>query len=367
MKTYTLFLLSVAAMLLSVSACQKTTAYTVPTSYDFKNVNYDRQEARIKMLKELTDYAKSASNIGVPHVDEAIMLGMYQNIGNYFGETTLNANSIQLKNKTNPSLQNKVEECIHALDSASRCLNVFASIGESGVMVSRNNNKRYLLNGNAIELAEVLEKMLVGACFYYQITTVHLGETKMNTDNKRVVDGRGTNMEHYWDEAFGYLGVPIDFPGNTNSLSFLGTYMNRVNIALGCNTRIMNAYLEGRAAISARDYNTRDAMRAILRSELETLLVATTISYLNEAKDNTGDLATYYHNLSEGYGALLGLKYSMHNTLTTLEIDDLLVTLAGNIDPLEANLYNTTAQDIDNVIDNLADAYSSLTTLKEDL
>ncbi|BDS11769.1 DUF4856 domain-containing protein [Aureispira anguillae] len=361
-------LLFLSMILVSLSACQKmANDYTIPTSYQFENVNYDRQKARIKMLTELTDYAKSAGDYSVPHVSKQIMLDMYRNTNAPFSELDLNTTGVELKNKTNPAIQDEIETYISALDSASRCLNVTASVGLSGIMSSSTTNKGYLLNGNGIELAEIIEQLLVSACFYYQITVVHLGETKMNTDNKRVFSGRGTNMEHYWDEAFGYYNVPTNFPSNNSNLSFLGAYSNKVNAYVGSNSRLMDAYLKGRAAISARDYDTRDEMRQLLRIETEKLLAATAISYLNDAKKNTSDLAIYYHHLTQAYGIISGLKYGMQKTLSNIEINNLLVVLAGSADPLEANLYLTTASDIDDVIDTIANSFSTLTPFKDSL
>ncbi|MEZ5022552.1 MAG: DUF4856 domain-containing protein [Chitinophagales bacterium] len=36
-----------------------------------------------------------------------------------------------------------------------------------------------------------------------------------NVDNTTIEEGDNyTAMEHHWDEAFGYLGVPVDFKSN---------------------------------------------------------------------------------------------------------------------------------------------------------
>ena len=51
----------------------------------------------------------------------------------------------------------------------------------------------------------------MGACFFYQATGVYLEPGRMDVDNEIVTPGRGTDMEHHWDEAFGYFGAARDF------------------------------------------------------------------------------------------------------------------------------------------------------------
>jgi len=60
----------------------------------------------------------------------------------------------------------------------------------------------------------------MGACLYYQATSVYMGASKMDVDNETIVPGEGTAMQHHWDEAFGYFSVPKDFPLNKSGLFF---------------------------------------------------------------------------------------------------------------------------------------------------
>ena len=72
------------------------------------------------------------------------------------------------------------------------------------------------MDANGIEYTQLIEKGLMGAVFYYQITNVYLGDGKMDVDNADQVDPDNgkyyTTMEHHWDEAFGYFSDAVDFP-----------------------------------------------------------------------------------------------------------------------------------------------------------
>lgn len=350
-------------------SCEKKQInYSIPTTYSFENVNYDGQYQRIEMLKEFISYAKSAAtDVGSVSLSEANLLNMYQNLNAPFSNNSLNETSVQLKNKTKPELREDIEACIEALAASSQNINRAASVGFAGIMTDATTGDRYLFNENGVELAEILDKLIVSAVFYYQITVVYLGENKMNTDNKGAVEDRGTNMEHHWDEAFGYFGVSKDFPSNITALDFLGYYSNKTNSVLGYNSRIMNSFLQGRAAISAKDYPTRDLAREDLKTTFEVLMAATSISYLNDAKANTASLPNYYHYLSKAYATIMGLKHGASQTLSDTEIDDLLIKLGGSSDPLQTNFYSIPGQNINLVIDDLGDAFTDLTPIKNSL
>ena len=109
-----------------------------------------------------------------------------------------------------------------------------------------------MIGGDGLDHAQLIEKGLMGACLYYQATSVYFGDDRMNVDNEMVEVGEGTEMEHHWDEAFGYFGVPKDFPTSTDGLFFWGSYSNQRNGILESNQKLMDAFLKGRAAISAK-------------------------------------------------------------------------------------------------------------------
>ncbi len=73
----------------------------------------------------------------------------------------------------------------------------------------------------------------MGAVFFYQATNVYFGSGKMDVDNTTAEDPAAgkyyTEMEHHFDEAFGYFGAPTDFLTNTNNLRFWAKYCDKRN------------------------------------------------------------------------------------------------------------------------------------------
>ena len=369
MKKYITLLIAPLIILLSHSACQKTDGqnYTIPTTYNFDNVNYSGQTQRLEMLEELAVYTKSANTAGSNQLSAIAMINMYTNSNAPFSNSDLNTSPKQLKDKTFVAIQDEFESYMTAQETASLSTNQVAMENQAGIATSNDGSQSFLFNENGLELALIIEKGLASACFYYQSTAVYLGETKMNVDNKAVTAGKGTNMEHHWDEAFGYFGAPIDFPSNINNLEFWAKYSNKVNSILGCNSKIMNALLKGRAAIFAEDYDARDAARETIKVEWEVILAAVAISYLNDAKNNSNDAALCYHYLTEGYAFIMGLKYGASKTIADSDINNILTTLAGSSNPLQANFYSITGQDIDSAINAIANTFTSLEDVKASL
>lgn len=364
-----LFLFSAFAMLVAVTqiACEKAaTSYAIPTTYNFENVNYANQTKRVSMLVELTTYANSANALGAASLSEQKMLDMFCNDNAPFADAYLNGSTSQLKNKTHTSMQTALETYMSALAAVSEHTSQAASDGQAGIIVSTVGDA-YLLNDKGFDLAQIIDKVTAGACFYNQASEVYLGIGKMTVDNKVVIAGKGTTMEHHWDEAFGYFGAPIDFPTNTANLDLWAKYSNKIDVSLDCNKIIMDAFLKGRAAISAHDLDARDAAIVIIRREWERIVAAVAISYMNEAKTNRLDPAIYYHSLSKAYAFILSLKYGGNPTMSNAETDALLVNLAGSSDVLTANLYNTRIANINATINSLANRFPTLEICKNSL
>lgn len=323
--------------------------YDVPATYSFQNVNYSGQTARMAMLSELDAYIKTGNNGAV--LDAQIMKNMYANANAPFADASLNTSGKQLKDKTIATAQSVFEDYFDAVAAASKSKGAAATNGTAGILTTADN-KKYLVDANGVEYGQVITKGLMGAVFYNQAVEGYLTENKIGpaTDNSNVTPGEGTKMEHHWDEAFGYFGAPTDFPANLSNLKFWANYSNQVNAALNSNKTIMDAFIKGRAAISAKDMAGKDAAAATLRTEWERLVAASAIHELNAAKTNVADQAKKSHYLSEAIGFVMGLKYKTDRKLT----DDQYAQVMAKIG---TNLYNTTSSDITAAIDILSTAY----------
>lgn len=337
-----------------LSSCEKddqtpTSTYEIPSTYSFVNVNYAGQTDRIKMLDELILEIRKGNNDGIV-VNANRLKEMFSNINNPFTDSALNNSGKQIKDKTFLSERAIIEQYFDSLEIVSASTTI-GSNGIPGRIVSNDGLSKYLFNANGLEYKELIEKGLFGAFLYYQITSVYLSPEKMNVDNEIVTQGEGTTMQHHWDEAFGYLAVPTDFPTNTNGLKFLSRYMNSRNAILDCNKNIMNAFIKGRAAINNKDYQVRDAQIQIISNELERIMAATAINYLNQAKTNFADDARRNHNLSECRGFILALKFNIRKKITEAEILELM-NLIGN------NNYEISIQTIENLKSRIAQIYT---------
>lgn len=368
------FGMAAVAVALTFTACEtpqpNDNSYTVPTTYNFDNVSYSGQTARLNMMAEITTYIKTAHNSNAPALDAAKIKDMYgDNTGNYFTDAALNSSTKQLKSKTVATEQAKFESYMDAAAATSQHTGMTASNGQAGILSNNAGSKTYLFNENGIEWAQIIEKGLMGACFYYQGTAVYLGDSKMNVDNTIVNAGEGTDMEHHWDEAFGYFGVPTDFPTNTSGLVFWGKYCNKHESVFPLNQKMMDGFLKGRAAISAKDITTRDAQITELRKQWELVVAATSIYYLNNVKDDLGtDNAAAYHGLSEVFAFIMSLKYGAGtNAITSTQVDAILTALFGSADPLQANNYNVTATKIEAAKTALVGYFSDLDPVKDTL
>lgn len=352
------FVIAVAACM-AFSSCSEdneddTPSYNVPETYDFENVSYSGQTQRMQMLSELDTYIKTGNN--GESLSAQTMKQMYANVNAPFADASLNSSGKQLRDKTIATAQADFEGYFDALAAASNApsnvLGLPAENGRAGLLTTADGTKKYLVDANGVEYAQLIQKGLMGAVFYNQAVEGYLTEEKIGAavDNITVTPGEGTKMEHHWDEAFGYFGAPKDFPSNVSDAKFWANYSNQVDAALGSNKAIMDAFIKGRAAISAKDMQGKDAAAATVRTEWERLVAAAAIHELNAAKNNLADQAKKSHYLSEAIGFVMGLKYKTDRKLSDAKYSEVMERIGEN-------LYNTTGDDIAAAIDVISTAY----------
>jgi hypothetical protein len=354
-KLHLLFVMALSTSIFLVS-CKKNdenpqgTNYEVPVTYNFPNVNYSGQTARLDMLGELENEMKKGNTAGTV-VSAETLKKMYANEDNPFSSEALNTSGKQLKDKAFSLDRALFEGFFDQLEAASTS-SVPGSNGVAGVVISNDGTKAYLFDENGVEYTQVVLKGLMGAVFYYQVVGTYLSEDKIgnHVDNSTVKEGEGTPMEHHWDEAFGYFGVPVDFPANKDGIRYFGRYSDQVNSSIGSNEKLMNAYIKGRAGISNKDMETKDAQAAILIEEWENLVAASVILELNKAKTAFADDAQRNHFLSEAIGFILALKYNPDRRISQNQIDNLLGLIWNN-------LYEISLNDINQAIDLVSTIY----------
>jgi len=352
-----LFLFLVSSFSFSVTSCKKddeaespAPVAIIPTTYNFENVDYAGQTARLAMLEALeTAIKKGATGVSV---DAQKLKDMYANTNAPFSDNALNTSGKQLKDKTYAPDQALFESYLDSIAVASNSTMV-AGNGVAGIATSSSNSsKKYLLSAKGFDYGALFEKSIMGATFYYQAVGHYLtpDEIGAGVDNTTVTPGKGTAMQHHWDEAFGYLGVPVDFPQNTTGVLFYGKYATETDPATGLAHTLMNAFLKGRAAIGANDMTVKDQQAALIIENWEKLVAAAAIHELNEAKGGFADDAVRNHTLSEGIGFVKALKYNPSKKITETKINAI-------VDSFGDNLYLVDLSDIAAAIDELSNIY----------
>ncbi len=342
-----------------ISACNEDTepTYEFPKTYNFQNVNYSGQTTRLNMLEAMTTYMKTGNQGAV--LDAQQLKNMYANQNNAFADDALNSASKDLKSKTFAPDQPMFEGFMEGIALASQSAGQAGSNGIAGIVTSKDGAKSYLLTANGYEYTQMIEKGLMGAVFYYQATDHYLGDEEIGpaVDNTEIVEGEGTAMQHHWDEAFGYLGVPTDFPANTDARSW-GKYCNDRDALLKTN-QIMDAFIRGRAAIVANDMETKNAQIPVIRATWEKVAAGTAIHYINSALNDFSDDALRNHALSEAWAFVQSLKYNPERTITLEQI-------AAIHQLLGDNFYEVSSDDLTSARDQLASWYA-IENLKNNL
>lgn len=330
-------------------------SFEIPDTYNFENVSYSGQTARISMLNELQAEVKKVASEN-KSLDMQQLLAMYTNDPTAANWQGTYDESKQIKSKTFPAYQELFTNIL--VDAAEKSQDIKpAENGQAGVISNSAGDKSYYVNENGLEYAQFVAKGLMGALLYYQATAIYLGNEKMNVDNEDSTPGKGTAMEHHWDESFGYWGVPKDFPKNTDGLYFWGAYTNGRSKHLGISQPLMDSYIRGRAAISAGDMVTRDEARNNIKTLWEKVVAASAIHYMNGSYEDFDDMGARLHQLSEGVGFIFSLLFNDHRSVNQDEVFDLIKKLGGSEEINEVNLYETSPETILEVRDWLAERF----------
>ena len=321
-------------------------SYSVPTSFNFENASYSGQVDRLNMLKEIETYMKLANDGEA--VDATILKAMYANDGVVW---TSDAFAVAQPTK---DLESKTFESHQAVIGS--LMDELANLSVNGTLTSSlDGEKTYLFNENGFEPIQLIAKGIMGACFYYQGTSVYLSDDKMDVANDitALEEGAYTDMQHYWDESFGYFGAPTEFSiANTDGASFWAKYGKKtMNGGLETIDNIMlDGFILGRAAINNKDYTVRDEAIGTIRAEWEMIPVSAALHYLNGALENITDDALRNHELSEATAFIAALKYNVEASVTATAVDAIIAELG-------TNLYEVTPEMINNTRTALANAF----------
>lgn len=331
MKKISILLIAFIAVVF-ISCKKETTTQTVtlPSTYNFDNVDFSEQTTLLSMLTAIgVEMRKGLTQ----DLSGATLFNMYSNTANPFSNDTLNFSGAQLREETYADDIPVFDSYFQNLAAVSTLrANLVTGGGMAGTAISViDNTKKYLVDSNGVEYAQLIQKGLMGAVFYYRISQDETAKSTLDaSDNTTVTPGSGTHMQHEWDEAFGYWGVPVTLTAsNFDSLNtakkvyFYGNYVSKGE-DIGLVGKLLTAYIKGRDAIGRKDYATRDAAAADVRKDFELINACGYISYLNQAVAASGDYATFCHTMSEGFGFFNALKYNSGKKISQTDFDDIL-------------------------------------------
>ena len=295
---------------------------TPPATYAFDRdgtttVSYGGQSSRLEMAGELSVW------LNTPTKTKTELVNMFDN-GAGFGNPGLAASGKKLGNKTASSSQasSTVKPQFDAMiDDVTS--NVFpavnaatdASAGVAGVYTDAGDGGRTVkINGKGHEINQLFTKGLMGALVCDQIIWGYLtagkldaGTNKADNDAGTVVEGKNyTQMEHYWDEGFGYLyGLDTDISNSSieGQDVLVSKYLKKVDGSSlpGIAQELYDAFKHGRAAIVAGAYDVRDEQAEIVKTKLSHIIGRKAADYLKSGagKINDGKWADAHHALSE--------------------------------------------------------------------
>jgi hypothetical protein len=378
-----------------VSDSDPETTLETPATYEFtrngeSTVSFTGQTARIKMAMELNDAMMDFDNS-----TEELMLQMYRNQTADGGNA--NPFSLQVLNEETKSVKEKVaasEDFFSSNTAVSAQIksdfeqwisgqvnevfpneNVLAEPGVPGQLAD-GTTARYV-NAKGLEYDQLVAKGLNGALMadqmlnnYLSTSVLDAGTNREDNDNGVLVEGTNyTNMEHKWDEAYGYVfgnaaNTANPLPNLGEADDFLNKYLGRL---LGdpdfesMPQEIFDAFALGRAAIVAGEYDVRDQQAQIIREKISEMIAIRAVYYLQSAKtlldQESPDYGGAFHDLSEGYGFIYSLQFTrVPNTdqpyFTKAEVDGYLSQLTeGN------GLWDLSLESLDTMSNEIASRF----------
>ena len=355
-----------------------------PDAYSFtregiSTVFYTGQTARLKMAQEIYSALNDNSftfeqintmfNDGTGFLDKTL-----DNSGKTIGSKVSSYGSATVKPMFDALIQDVTTNVFPAWNND-------ASPGVPGQYTDAGgSNRTVYVNGKGLEINQAFTKGIIGGMAADQIISGYLSTTKLDggtnvADNNNGVfaytsegatEKNVTKMEHYWDEAFGYLYGLEENP-TYPTLGYgvlLNKYLKKIDAAdePGIAQVIYDAFKLGRAAIVAQNYELRDEQAAIIKANVSKIIGYKASYYLRSGATEiaTGNIANAFHALSEGYGFVLSLQFGQKGDgtpyMTNSEVNTILDTLMK-----DNGFWSVTTQ----TLTTLADQIDAATGLNE--
>lgn len=369
MKFPKLILCAITASTLAVSCSSDDTDTTapitggvnfeIPATYVFERegastVNFSGQTLRLaqgaQILKDLKNFDARATDIQAAFQD-----------GNFGADSDL-TDAKNVRGKTAESLdlfRDATRSVVDArrdvivnffdgliADQGSEFLSAFDAVGDLPIATPGNGGVLgpRIVNAQGIEYDQYFNKGLIGAFTLDQIINDYLSLVTQSTAEERAAndanESRGgdnvdTTLEHFWDEAYGYMyGAsdddvldnpdPRHLTADNSAVNdkFLYKYVQRVNKDAdfaGIGGQIFDAFKMGRAALVASEYEVVAEQANIIRELLSEVIAIRAVFYLQQGKVKAKDNAMVqngeaFHDLSEGIGFVYSLQFTQNTS-----------------------------------------------------
>ncbi len=350
----------------------------IPATYEFirnsaTTVSFSGQNERLDMLTIIKNTLLNAGDNGAPIAEQAL-IDAFNNSGGNGGGLFPFESTKQLKDKAfQPDSDDQLFEQLFADAAAASTSGQQAANGVAGLITRESKGTTVLVDANGREFTQLIEKGIMGSVFYNQIYNTYFSDARTGDDVENTILREGSNyndMEHHWDEAFGYWNPPLDFTSDWPSDRededrFWSHYSNIVDPSLGTNSIIMEAFKEGRAAIVNNDLVTKNATRTIIAENLELVTAATAVHYLNDALEalNNGSIGDAFHVLSEAWAFTNALRYNPNRKLSLDAIDEIMNQDLG----ADGNFWNVTPEGLNKAKATLVATYEKLSPVQNEL
>ena len=360
---------------------------TVPTTYDtasaFSPAAWSGQETRKQQLNELVGYSKDTPipfDLGAALEDGSLYVNENATSSDTKIYNKIDENVTGSKGSASYTVADLFVAIADSLKASSTNHTTIASNGVAGLLDGRH------FSSTGIEYAQLLEKGLFGACFYDQIVDDYLstsqaatGTSKSNDDvNSADYNEEGTERQHAFDEAFGYLGVSLDWDGTSGSAEDLGKYIDKTSddLDVDISEKLATAFKVGRAALKAGEGTTADedntneeiltAAIADIKLYVEAGIAGSAIGYLNATItgiDNVDD-AEKLHAFSEAIAFIYSLSFNDNSAIPASKVYEVLEIFGWDGESLEGvysvNAWNVTTEDINEAKEILTTYYPEL-------
>ena len=327
---------------------------TVPDNYEFlrdgmSTVSFSGQTTRLNQVDEIY-LALNSNTYNETQLDEMFADGAG------FTDSALNGTGKNVRGKTSAgcaagSSATQAQFDAQIADFANNVVPAWSNDASAGIAGKLTDASRSIhVNAKGHEIDQTFVKGLIGGMTLDQIVNNYLqpcqlesGSRKDDNTNGVLSSGKNyTDMEHKWDEAFGYLygqeedAKRADLGSAPNGKgTTLNKYFKKVNDSNqpGIAEIVYNAFKKGRAAIVAGDYQVRDAQANIIQIHLSKVIGYKAVDYLNGymSKMAAGNTADAFHALSEGYGFIMSLQFTNNGSnapyFTKAEADAMLAKI----------------------------------------